>query len=402
VSGRVEPGAYPKPVSSMMLRNDTRDGKVKFTDVSDQVAPALRNAGLVCDALFTDFDNDNWPDLILTGEWMPVTFLRNNKGKFENVTAGTGLSEKTGWWNTIIAGDFRNTGRMDYIVGNTGLNTIYQVNDQYPAYITAKDFDKNGGYTAIPSLYFPDVNGEKKEFPAHGREDILKQMISLKKKFTNYKSFATATMDDILSPEQREGAIRLKMNTQQSCYLRNEGNGKFTMIPLPKQAQLSVLNGMVADDFDQDGHLDIAINGNDFGTDVSTGRYDALNGLLLKGDGKGNFKPLSILQSGIYLPGNGKALVKLQSPDGKYMLAASQNKGKLQMLELKRPQKMARVQPSDISATIKFKDGRSAKQEFYYGSSFLSQSGRYININSNMASVTLIDNKGASRGLKLN
>jgi hypothetical protein len=402
VSGRVEPGAYPKPVSSIILRNDSKDGKVKFTDVSDAVAPALRNAGLVCDALFTDFDNDNWPDLIMAGEWMPITFLRNNKGKFENVTTGTGLSGKTGWWNTIIAGDFRNTGRMDYIVGNTGLNTIYQVNDQFPAYITAKDFDNNGGYTAIPSLFFPDINGEKKEFPAHGREDMLKQMISLKKKFTNYKSFATATMDEILSPEQRQGAIRLKTNTQQSCYLRNEGDGKFTMIPLPQQAQLSVLNGMVVDDFDQDGQLDIAVNGNDYGTDVSTGRYDALNGLLLKGDGKGNFRPLSILQSGIYFPGNGKALVKLQSTGGKYMLAASQNKGKLQVLELKRPQKMARVNPSDLSATIKYKDGRSARQEFYYGSSFLSQSGRYININNDMASVTIVNSKGLSRSLQIN
>ncbi len=118
-------------------------------------------------------------------------------------------------------------------------------------------------------------------------------------------------MDEIFPPDKREGAIRLKANMLQSCFIRNDGGGKFTMIPLPKQAQVSVLNGMVADDFDGDGNLDVLINGNDYGTEVSIGRYDALNGLLLKGDGNGGFSPLSILQSGIYIPGNGKALVKL-------------------------------------------------------------------------------------------
>lgn len=400
VSGRVEPWAYPKAVSSMLLRNDSKDGKVKFTDVTSSIAPALHNAGLVCDALFTDFDNDGWPDLIMAGEWMPITFLKNDQGKFKDVTKTTGLSSYLGWWNSIVAGDFRHTGLTDYIIGNTGQNTIFQVDDKYPAYVTAKDFDNNGSYAAIPSLFFPDAKGVKREFPAYGREDLLKQMISMKMKFPNYKSFANATMQEILTPEQLNGAVRLKANMLQSCYLKNLGHGKFSIKPLPKQAQFSVLNGMVTGDFDDDGNLDVIINGNDYGTDVSTGRYDALNGLMLRGDGKGNFKPQSILQSGIYLPGNGKALVKFKSSNGKYMLAASQNKGDVQIFQLKRSVNMIPVMPFDVKAMIKYKDGSVTKQEFYYGSSFLSQSGRYLEIGNNVANVEITNSKGAIRNLR--
>ena len=227
ISGRVEPWNYPKPVSRIIIRNDSQNGKVKFTDVTAEVAPALKNIGMVCDAIFTDFDNDGWPDLILAGEWMPITFLKNEHGKYVDVTANTGLGNKFGWWNSIVGGDFRHTGRTDYVVGNLGENSLFQASDQYPVYVTAKNFD-GSGFAAIPSLFLPDKNGEKKEFPMHGRDDILKQMISLKKKFTNYKSYATATMDEVLSPEQRQGAIRLKANMLKSCYLRNDGSGKFT------------------------------------------------------------------------------------------------------------------------------------------------------------------------------
>ena len=220
VSGRVDPWNYPKPVSSFIFRNDSKNGIAKFTDVTDEVAPDLKNIGMVCDALFTDFDSDGQTDLILAGEWMPVTFLKNENGKFKNVTATTGVSKYLGWWNTIAAGDFRHTGRMDYIVGNLGLNTILQASDSFPVHITAKDFDNNGTYDAITSVYFPDKNGVKKEFPLFSRDDMLAQMISLKKKFPDYKSFAIATMDDILSPEQRKECIAI--NSQLSSIILSE------------------------------------------------------------------------------------------------------------------------------------------------------------------------------------
>jgi len=397
VSGRVQPGQYPKPVSSFILRNDSHDGLVKFTDVTDEVAPGLKDIGMICDALFTDFDGDGQTDLIVVGEWMPVTFFRNDHGKFTNVTGVTGIGDKTGWWNSIAAGDFRHTGRTDYIVGNLGLNSLYKASDRYPVSVTAGDFGNSGTYIAIPSIYLPDVKGEKKEFPAMGRDDIARQMPSIKKKYPTYKPFALATMDDILTPEQRKNAIRLSANEMRTCYLRNDGGGRFTMIPLPLEAQVSVINGMVVDDFDGDGNLDVLINGNDYGTEVGTGRYDAMNGLLLRGDGEGHFKALPISSSGIYIPGNGKALVKLQGSSGRYLVAASQNRGPLKLYQLKKQPLLVKLNPDDNRAVLHFTDGRIQISEAYEGSSFLSQSGRFLTVGKGVSYVEVFNNKGIGR-----
>jgi hypothetical protein len=147
-------------------------------------------------------------------------------------------------------------------------------------------------------------------------------------------------MEQLISAEQYNSSLILRANCFSSSFCRNEGNGKFSLIPLPAEAQVSAIKGMVADDFDGDGNPDIAITGNDWGTEVMTGRYDALNGLILKGDGKGNFSALSIAESGIYIPGNGRGLITLKSSSGKMLLAASQNRGPLKLFELvKNPQK---------------------------------------------------------------
>ncbi|HZG26427.1 MAG TPA: FG-GAP-like repeat-containing protein, partial [Chitinophagaceae bacterium] len=400
VSGRVNPWNYPKPVSSFIYRNDSENGKAKFTDVTSEIAPDLKDIGMVCDALVSDFDNDQQYDLILAGEWMPVTFLRNVNGRFQNVTEASGVAGELGWWNSIQGGDFRHTGRTDYIIGNVGLNTLYKATKEHPVFITAKDFDNNGGYEAIPSLYLPDQDGNLKEFPAHGRDDILDKQPILKKRFNDYHSFAISTIDKIFTKEELKGAHRLQVNNSQSCFLRNEGNGKFTMIPLPQLAQVSVLNGILTDDFDGDGNLDVLINGNDYGTEVSVGRYDALNGLILKGDGQGNFIPLSLLQSGIYIPGNGKGLVKLLGASGSYLVAASQNQDVLKMFELKSTLKTAKLLPGDLFAVVNFDDGRIEKREFNYGSSFLSQSARFLLIPANAKSISITDHKQQQRALQ--
>ncbi len=401
ISGRVDPGNYPKPVSSFIYRNDSKDGQVKFTDVTSSVAKDLVNIGMVCDAVWTDFDNDGWPDLVLAGEWMPVTFLRNDHGIFKNATASSGIGNQLGWWNSIAAGDFDNDGRTDYIVGNLGRNSFYRASDEYPVRVYAKDFDKNGIFDMIPSLYLPDANGQMKEFPAQGRDDLLKQINAMRKKFPTYKSYGLAEMNQVLTEDERKGALILSANNLQTCLFHNEGNGKFTMIPLPAQAQFSVINGMVAEDFDGDGNLDLVMNSNDYGTEPNVGRYDALNGLYLQGDGKGNFTPRSILQSGIFIPGNGKALVKLQSASGKCLLAAGQNRGPLKIFELKKDIKTIRLGPSDVSAVIKFKNGVTRKQEIYYGSSFLSESGRFLNLDKNVISVEITDMSGNTRKMQI-
>jgi hypothetical protein len=401
VSGRVEPGHYPKPVSSYLLRNDSHDGRIKFTDVTAVAAKDLVNIGLVCDGLWTDMDNDGWPDLVLAGEWMPVTFLHNDKGVFKNITSATGISDHTGWWNSIVAGDFDKDGDMDYIVGNMGQNSYYKASKEHPVRVYGGDFDKNGIYDMIPSLYLPDRDGQLKEFPAESRDDMLRQINALRKKFPDYKSYAVATMDVVLGPEERKGALVVAATEFRSCLLRNEGNGRFNLEPLPMQAQLSSINGMLAEDVDGDGQLDVVISGNDYGTEPSVGRYDAFNGLVLKGDGKGGFQPLSILQSGLYLPGNQKSLVKLRGAGGSCLLAAGQNRGALQVLKLKEGVRMIPLGAADVSAVITYKDGSARREECAYGSSFLSQSGRFINVTGPVISVELKDGLGKVRKISL-
>jgi hypothetical protein len=399
IAGRVNPWNYPQPVSSFIYRNDSKNGQTKFSNVTGQVAKELNNSGLVCDALFTDFNNDGWPDLMLAGEFMPITFLKNDKGIFKNISQHTGIFNQTGWWTSIAPGDFDNDGDIDYVLGNLGLNSFYKASEKYPVSVYAKDFDNNGSYDAFPSLFLPPSQQEltKKEFPVQTRDDIIKQMFGMRSKFKNYKSYATATMDQLFTPEQLKDALIVRANNFNAVYCRNDGAGKFAITPLPFQAQLSAINGMVMDDFDGDGNLDIAMSTNDYGTDVTVGRYDALNGLLLKGDGKGNFSALSIIESGIFIPDNGKALIKLRSKSGKYLLAASQNRGPLKVFELKKDIKAITLQPDDVSIEIIFRNGKKQKQECYYGASFLSQSARFVSIDKNAASVTITSNNGNTR-----
>jgi len=365
------------------------------------VAKDLINIGMVCDALWTDFDNDGWEDLILAGEWMPVTFLRNDHGVFRNVTGQTGISNQKGWWNSIIAGDFDNDGDIDYVIGNLGENSFYRASSAYPARVYGKDFDKNGIFDAIPSLYLPDENGKIREFPAQGRDDLLKQINNMRKKFPTYRSFATADMDQVLSREERKDAVILEANDFQTSLLRNEGNGRFTLVPLPATAQLSVINGMLAEDFDGDGNLDIVMNSNDYGTEVSVGRYDALNGLYLKGDGKGNFRAETILQSGLFIPGNGKSLVKLKGAAGQCLLAASQNRGPLKIYKLNKNIRLIPLEPGDVSAELVMKNGLRRKEEFHYGASFLSQSGRFLLINDKISSIHVKGAKGNNHSISV-
>jgi len=403
ISSRVKPWNYPQPVSSFIYRNDSKEGKIKFTDVTASVAPALVNIGLTCDAIWTDFDNDGWQDLVLAGEWMPIKFLKNDKGVFKDISSTSGINNKTGWWNSITAGDFDNDGDIDYIVGNLGENSFYKASDQYPVSIYAKDFDKNGVLESITTKYIKDkVGGELKEFTTHTRDDVVDQMPFLKKRFLTYKSFASATFDKLFSPDEMKGMMKFSANDFKSSFIRNNGNGTFTIEPLPDAAQYSIINGMVTDDFDGDGNLDVVINGNDYSTEVSTGRYDACNGLLLKGDGKGHFSALSIIQSGIYIPGDGKALVKLRGKDGKYLLIASQNKDPLKVFQIKRTNKTIPLSPLDLGGTIVYKSGVKRRWEVGYGASFLSQSGRFLIVDDKVLSVEINDSKGATRQVRLN
>jgi hypothetical protein len=288
---------------------------------------------------------------------------------------------------------------MDYIVGNLGMNSFYRADADHPVRVYGGDFDNNGIYDMIPSLYLPDQKGKLEEFPAESRDDLLKQITAMRKKFPDYKSYAVATMDKVLTPEERKKALVVEANDFRSVLLRNEGNGQFSIHPLPMAAQLSVINGMVVDDFDGDGQLDVLLSGNDYGVEPVVGRSDALNGLLLKGDGKGGFQPLAIDQSGIYLPGDQKALVKLRGKGDRYWVAAGQNRGPLRIFERRTPVRCIPLRPDDVCAFVTYANGSVRKEECGWGSSFLSQSGRFVAVGGPVVGVEVVDEAGRKRKL---
>jgi len=403
IGGRVVPNQYPRPVSSQLLRNDSRPGQPRFTDVTPTAAKDLINIGLVCDALWTDYDNDGWPDLLLAGEWMPLTFLKNTNGKLSK--ADESLLPKlpgsdvpaVGWWNSLLAADFDRDGDTDYIAGNFGTNSLNRASQEEPVAVYAKDFDNNGFYDAIPSVYFPDGEGVRREFPFHGREDLIKQMIVMRGRFPYFKDFAAASMDKLLKPDELKDAIILKANYLKSVYVENQGNGQFLLQPLPTEAQVAPIFGMMADDFDSDGHTDLLLVGNDYSNEVFVGRMDAFNGLFMKGDGKGAFTPTAAANSGFYVPGNAKGLVRLTLGDGTPLVVVTQNRGPVKAFQTPRPAHRLRLQPTDMAAVLTYADGRKQKWEFCYGQSFLSQTSRELLLTNRVQSAEIINSKGQKR-----
>lgn len=397
VGGRVEPSAYPKAVSSYILRND----KGKFTDVTTQVAPQLKNIGLICDITWSDFDNDGWQDLVMAGEFMPITFLKNEKGVFGSAqTPNASLTNKIGWWNSITSGDFDNDGDIDYIAGNMGINTLMRASDEHPFRIYAKDFNNDGFYDAIPTVYFKDQEDKLQEFPYNTRDDLAKQFIQTRQRFQNYAKYSQATIKEILKPEELKDALVLKANWLRSSYIENKGNGKFEIKELPLEAQFAPIFGMIAQDFDQDGNLDVLLAGNDFGIELGTGRNDAFNGLLLKGRGNGSFEPISLEKSGYCVTGDAKALVKVMTPQGQLRTLTSQNKNIIKVFDYHFPVKMIPLQANETTALIKLKNGKTRREEIGFGSSFLSQSAHNLVVSSDVQSIEIIDIKGTKRTIK--
>ncbi|WP_247235240.1 VCBS repeat-containing protein [Telluribacter sp. SYSU D00476] len=399
VGGRLEPGAYPKPVSSYILRNDSSKGQVKFTDVTSQVAQNLNGIGLICDALWTDYDNDGWVDLLLAGEWMPLTFLKNTNGKLQPATSG--LESYKGWWNSLTAGDFDNDGDIDYIAGNLGTNTLNRASDRQPISMYAKDFNNDGFFDAIPTVYYKAQDDTYKEFTYNTRDELGKQIIQARQRFQEYAKFSQATINDILKPEELKDALVLRANWMKSSYLENQGNGTFKITELPIQAQVAPLYGMVAEDVDQDGNLDVVLTGNNYGSETVVGRYDAFYGLVLKGDGKGNFQPLLPQQSGFCVRGDAKGAVRLANAKGQLMITASQNRDQLKFFTGSQPVKRITLAPQETTALLRLKNGQTRREEIGYGSSFLSQSSHSLLLSKDVVSVEVIDQKGNKRKVDL-
>ena len=329
---------------------------------------------------------------------MATTILKNERGRFQLTESD--ISSETGWWNSITGADIDNDGDIDYVVGNYGHNGYLKATREHPLNVYGKDFDHNGSFDAILSTYITSSpHGGKKEYPVAGRDELIEQIPQIRGKYPTYALYAKADMKDLLVPEDRENALRLTANNFFTGWIENKGDFQFVFHALPFPAQLSPVFGILANDFNDDGIIDLLLNGNEFSMASGLGRNDALNGLLLQGTGKGKFVPLSILQSGIYIPGNGKAAVQLQAGSG-LLFAASQNRGKLKVFRSRNINRIIPVLPDDVHVLIEYKNGLKRKEEFYYGSSFLSQSSRFVLLSSNVESVTIINNKGNARTIK--
>lgn len=303
IGGRHKPWEWPAPVSSRMLKNENGI----FKDVTKSIAKDLFDIGMVTDAVWVDYDGDGLNDLVLTGEWMPLTFLKYSDGKFVDKTSETGLSNTEGWWYSIAAGDIDNDGDMDLIAGNLGLNYKYKASVEEPFEVHYHDFDKNGDKDIVLSYY---NFGE--QFPLRGKSCSTQQIPKISQEFQTYNKFAEASLIDVYGENKLESALNYKAKTFASTYFENTGKGKFKMHELPNDAQISNIDDIMIQDFDDDGNKDVLIVGNMYPVEIETTRNDASIGLFLKGDGKGNFKPISADNSGFFAAGDAKGLAKIK------------------------------------------------------------------------------------------
>ncbi|MBA2422028.1 MAG: VCBS repeat-containing protein [Chitinophagales bacterium] len=371
VGGRITPQRYPTPAKSTILNNE----KGKFTDVTAAVAPELEKGGLVCAAMWTDFNNDNNLDLILAGEWMPVTFLKNSNGKMQNITSEIGLQNTTGWWNSVVSGDFDNDGDVDYVLGNEGLNTrYYKPSEKEPIDLYFHDFDNNGTKDIVMSFY-----NHGQSYPVKNLQYSAEQMPMLAKEFKTYSGFALSTTQEIYGPKGIDKAFHLTAKTLASSYIENEGEGKFSIQPLPLRAQVSSIYGMVAYDVNSDGNLDLLYHGNFYNKESETERDDAFIGEVMLGDGKGGFTYLPSRESGFFSDKDAKALAvitvgKNQTP----VILGTNNNDKMFAFLLNTINSKVPYTERDKYADVYFKDGRKMRFEINIGSGFLSENTKQV------------------------
>ncbi|MEM6698608.1 MAG: FG-GAP-like repeat-containing protein, partial [Bacteroidota bacterium] len=328
IGGRLSPANYPKPGISYLLENKGgKDLNLKFEDVTTKIAPELQEIGMVTDALWSDYDNDNDLDLIVVGEWMPITIFDNGNGQFNKSTVQQ-LNSASGWWYSLAQGDFDQDGDIDYIAGNLGTNYKYQASPDAPFDVYADDFDQNGRQDIVLGYY---QDGE--QFPLRGRQCSSEQIPTIALKFKDYHSFATSDLADIYGTKNLENAYHLQATTFESVYIKNKGDGEFEVHPLPTLAQISNINDLLVDDFDEDGYLDIILAGNLHDAEIETPRNDASLGLFLKGDGKGNFEAVDMAESGLYLPGNVRDLSVIRVGEGQQRgILVGVNEGRVQFI----------------------------------------------------------------------
>ena len=315
VGGRVVPGRYGISPPSVLLKND---GGGHFTDVTAQVAPELARVGMVTDALWVDVDHDGRLDLVVVGEWMPVTVFRNTGKGFERL-AVKGLDHTAGWWNRIVSGDFNGDGRPDFVLGNLGLNTRLHASPTEPARMYVKDFAGSGFPTQIVSLY-----EQGKSVPLALRDELTAVLPALRPRYPKYTDYAGQTVEQIFGTALND-AVEKQAETFASAIALSRRDGSYTLVPLPREAQIAPVYGILAGDFNHDGRLDLLLAGNFSGVQPEIGSMMASDGLLLLGDGRGGFTAVGEAESGFVVPGEARDIQRLRTARGDLYVVARNN-----------------------------------------------------------------------------
>jgi len=315
VGGRVVPGRYGMNPQSSLLKND---GRGHFTDVTAQVAPDLAHIGMVTDALWVDVDRDGRLDLVVIGEWMPITVFRNTGTGFQRL-AVRGLEHSAGWWNRMITADFNGDGRPDFVVGNLGLNSRLHASPTEPARLYVKDFDGNGFPEQIVTL-----SEGGKSLPLALRDELTNALPYLKPRYPKYSDYAGQTAEQIFGSALNDAVVK-QAETFASAIALSNRDGSYTLVPLPREAQIAPVYGILADDFDHDGKLDLLLAGNFSGVQPEIGSMMASYGLMMRGDGHGGFMPLTQTQSGFFVPGEARDIQRLRTSHGDVYVVARNN-----------------------------------------------------------------------------
>lgn len=329
IGGRNTPGKYPFPANSILLKNMGGENEsLRFENVTDDMAEGLNSIGMVTDAIWADIDGDTWDDLILTGEWMPVTIFKNDQGQLINRTEDYGLEDTQGWWYALKSLDVDNDGDLDLVAGNLGLNYKYKSSDDSPFEVYSADFDENGKNDIVLSYKKGD-----KEVPLRGRECSSQQVPAIAKRYSTYREYAKADLSDIYGSGMLSKALHYEAKTFAHCWFENE-NGKFTKNhPLPIRAQFSSVNAIETIDYNGDEFRDLLLAGNLYQAEVETPRSDSGLGLVLVGSSQG-FEVVAPEHNGLLIRGDIKAVSPIQLSGNRvgYLLGA--NNDQLRLVEL--------------------------------------------------------------------
>lgn len=333
VGGKTDPARFPVIAFGGILRNDFDAGsqQLKFTVATEQVNPLLKNPGIVTNASWVDLNNDAWDDLIVVGDWMPIQIFMNNHGTLKK-TEREFFDKTGGLWAGIVTGDFDSDGDVDFIVGNAGKNLPWKPTQENPMTLYSADYDQNGKLDPIIC-----VTENENIFPIASRDELLEQLPQLKKKFVRYEDYAKASITDILSEEQIRSSDIRTIHTLSTTYFENTGNNVFITKALPAEVQFSKVQSIIKDDFNYDGNEDLVMAGNFYPYRVQYGISDASFGLLLLGNGKGDFKAVPPYQSKLYAEGDVRSMVSLTTSQRKTILIVGKNNGPLQIVKLHSP-----------------------------------------------------------------